>query len=877
MAITWQAAGAVSAASGTSVSPAYPASIAAGDLLILLVGMKPSTANSGSVTTPSGWTSVASLTGAGGYGATLGADTGNTNVWAFSKVADGTESGTLAVSVATNNVSWMTIHRLSNATGVWDVAGATGSDTSAGNVSVTFSSDPGVTSGDYIVAAMVIPTDVTTPTQFSAEAFSQTGVTFGTVTEVVEPDSTTGNDIGGFVIRAAVSSGTSSAAPVMTATAGGTTTNVRGPAVFVRAREMSATVVDIDAADTVTFGASSDAVLDVAADASATATVAGVATADVVAAPATPDRSWDFESGTVGVVVATSDTPSAGDTAFNNVTENTGSGGSFKYSNDTAANGSQSVKLSTGATAVSCYSQWNITGSGLSLYCRYYIYLPTGFSLSQRWDHYQPRDTATRIRHSLNTDDTLSIVNGSTVVGTSTATLSRDTWYRIEGQLLIDASAGAIELKLFVGNSTTAIETVTATGLNTGTTECTNVRIGNIFAFSNLGPLYLDDEALSFTGYMGPNVTTATHSADAAQTLTFTGAAAATVTDLADASATATFAGAATATVTDLADGTGTATFAGTATATVTDLASGTGTATFTGTATATVTDLADASATATFAGTATAASTKPVDASATATFGATADATTGLGGADAAGTLTFTGTATAASTKPVDASATLTAAGTGTVAATRFAAASQTIALAGAAIAASTKPVDATATATFAGTASATTTSASDIDGAATLTASGTASASSVKPVDAAGAATLAGSGAAAVTAAADAAAALTASGTATGTRTAFCAASGPLTASGTATVFTVQTAAASFALTLSGDASMSVDAVGSPGTLTAAVRAVGGPSAGAAPVGPSLVGAARTGAGMTSGTGSGATVAGASRNGASITEGTR
>ncbi len=242
-AITYQSAGAFaySASGGTTVAPAYPASIASGNQLILIIGMKPNTANGGSVTTPSGWTLVTSLTGAGGYGTTLGADTGNTNIFVYSKTATGSESGTLTVTIASNGVSWARMMRLSNANGLWDVAGTTGSDTTAGSASIAFSTNPGVTAGDYILGAMVIPTDITTPSQFSAEALSQTGVTFGTVTEVGEADTTTGNDLGGFIIRAPVSSGTGSANPVMTATAGGTTTNVRGPGVFVRLRESTAT------------------------------------------------------------------------------------------------------------------------------------------------------------------------------------------------------------------------------------------------------------------------------------------------------------------------------------------------------------------------------------------------------------------------------------------------------------------------------------------------------------------------------------------------------------------------------------------------------------------------------------------------------------
>ncbi|MEN9558704.1 MAG: hypothetical protein RL141_1073 [Candidatus Parcubacteria bacterium] len=238
-AITFQSSGAVVVSGITTIAPAYPASVAAGDLLVLMIGMKPSTANSGSVTTPEGWTAVSggSLTGAGGYATTLGADTGNTNVFSYFKVAEGNETGSLLVRLTTNNVSWAQMHRVSNATQDWSVAGTTGSDITGNTaVSIGMSANPGVAANDLILAAMVIPTDITTPSQFSAEAFTQTGVTFGTVTEISEPDTTTGNQIGGFVVRVPVTAGTGSASPILSATAGGTVTNVRGPGVFIRIR-----------------------------------------------------------------------------------------------------------------------------------------------------------------------------------------------------------------------------------------------------------------------------------------------------------------------------------------------------------------------------------------------------------------------------------------------------------------------------------------------------------------------------------------------------------------------------------------------------------------------------------------------------------------
>ena len=247
MSVSYGSAGtlAYSAQNGTSVAPAYPA-VASGNLLVLIIGMKPSTANSGSVTTPNGWTELTSIVGAGGYGTTLAAHTGNTNLFAYYKRASGSESGSLSVTVSTNNICWAQIIKFTNSTGGWSVANTTGSDsTGDASLSISFSTDPGVTAGDFVVGAICIPTDVTTPSQFSSQSFSQSGVVFATATEVSEADSSTGNDIGGMICYSSVSSGTSTGNPSMTATAATTYTNVRGPGIFIRIREDIAPVTFI--------------------------------------------------------------------------------------------------------------------------------------------------------------------------------------------------------------------------------------------------------------------------------------------------------------------------------------------------------------------------------------------------------------------------------------------------------------------------------------------------------------------------------------------------------------------------------------------------------------------------------------------------------
>jgi hypothetical protein len=236
---------AVSAASGASVAPVYPAAgTASRYTYLLIIGQKPTTANGGTVTTPTGWTQIGSKASGGGYVATLGADTGNTNLYVYAKdTITGSEAGTtLTVTVGDNNVCWGILLRVDSDVDVsaWALALASGTrdtaPTAATPFTITMGSDPGVQSGDLVVGAMCIPTDVTTPAQFTAQGFTQTGVTFGAGTEIIEPDSTTGNDIGGDLAYAQATAGTSSAAPGFTQTAAATITNVRGPAVVVRVR-----------------------------------------------------------------------------------------------------------------------------------------------------------------------------------------------------------------------------------------------------------------------------------------------------------------------------------------------------------------------------------------------------------------------------------------------------------------------------------------------------------------------------------------------------------------------------------------------------------------------------------------------------------------
>lgn len=236
-------AAAYSAAGGTSVAPAYPSGILATDAVLLVVGQKPSTANGGTVTTPTGWTLREELTAAGGYGTTLGADTGNTNlrIYSWDVPVDG-QTGTRSVTLGVNNISWAFIVRVPTGGGTLSYGSADGQRTTTPTspISIALTNGASATnfqSGDLALWAMCIPTDVTTPSQFSAQSITATGATFATAVEMNEPDSATGNDIGGYSAMALVTAGSSTVAPTVAVTLAGTLTNVRGPVALVRIRE----------------------------------------------------------------------------------------------------------------------------------------------------------------------------------------------------------------------------------------------------------------------------------------------------------------------------------------------------------------------------------------------------------------------------------------------------------------------------------------------------------------------------------------------------------------------------------------------------------------------------------------------------------------
>ena len=238
MAITWQTRGtaAASASNGTLVTVPYPASSSEGDKLIMIIGQKPVTANGGTCTTPANWTLVGSIMSQGGYGTTLGPDTGNTNIYVYERtVPAGGLSGSLGVTIGDNSVSWGIMHRATTDS-TWDTVSAV---FGGGNQKLSTDMPLSVGSttlemGDAVLGAFCAPTDATTGV--TGCNFFQSGTFFSTVTSEYH-ESGNGLDIDGVTFESNVVSDGKTADLGISMRYSGTLTNCQGPGCVVVVRD----------------------------------------------------------------------------------------------------------------------------------------------------------------------------------------------------------------------------------------------------------------------------------------------------------------------------------------------------------------------------------------------------------------------------------------------------------------------------------------------------------------------------------------------------------------------------------------------------------------------------------------------------------------
>lgn len=241
MAVAFGSQGTV-ASGTTSLSVAYPASISAGDLLVLCICNK-FPANGPS--TPAGWTLPTDGQRSGGSGVD-GNDSGNVFATVFYKEADGTESGSLSVTITSGDCAVGRMLRYTKGAGAWQISAVNGTDTTpgVGSWNVTAGADPGIAAGDFVVTCSAVNAN-SAATNFSSHAMTVTGATVGTDTarltgtgDTPSGGTSLGNDCTLAIADHEITAGSSSAAPAFSmAYAGGTAASPAGATVFLRLRE----------------------------------------------------------------------------------------------------------------------------------------------------------------------------------------------------------------------------------------------------------------------------------------------------------------------------------------------------------------------------------------------------------------------------------------------------------------------------------------------------------------------------------------------------------------------------------------------------------------------------------------------------------------
>lgn len=176
----------------------------------------------------------------------------------------------------------------------------------------------------------------------------------------------------------------------------------------------------------------------------------------------------------------------------------------------TAAHGTRGAV--TAATAVVSYLGWTVPAT-LTFAYRYYFNITTAPSATTQVAWVSADGTNPIHTTNLRNDRKLTVTTSTagTSFYTSTTTPALNTWYRVECEITVaTATTGVIAWRLYLGDSTTPLETATAkTDANFGTDGITVARFGKAQA-PNTMVLVIDDLATSNdTAPIGPVVAAA--------------------------------------------------------------------------------------------------------------------------------------------------------------------------------------------------------------------------------------------------------------------------------------------------------------------------------------------------------------------------------
>lgn len=213
------------------------------------------------------------------------------------------------------------------------------------------------------------------------------------------------------------------------------------------------------------------------------------------------------EGGTNGATVTKANSGGDSGQPWDNIAIN--GSGSLTYSSAQVMSGSLSYYVSTTASPGQAFMVWTsqITQPGKTMYMAVHCYITSRVSTTRfiQFTNVSINNCGGVGLSASGTSFTLQD-STSTIVATSTTTVPVNQWIRLEMMVFSDATAGQIELKIFL-DPTSAVPTeiiTTSASQNTRGDDIAAAVFGNLSNTANFG-MYLDNIAVQDTAYVGLN------------------------------------------------------------------------------------------------------------------------------------------------------------------------------------------------------------------------------------------------------------------------------------------------------------------------------------------------------------------------------------
>jgi hypothetical protein len=217
--------------------------------------------------------------------------------------------------------------------------------------------------------------------------------------------------------------------------------------------------------------------------------------------------SNNFEGGTTGTTITTANSGGASGTAFTAVT--IGTTASATFSNVHAAHGNLGLVVATGTTSSNAQMQWGSTvlGTLTTIYGRAYFYTTAAPGANDAVVQFQSSG-ASVCGFQITTGSQWLVQDAAfTYIHTFTSVIPTGQWVRIEWKVIFSATVGQVILNYYAtADSTTVTESYTSPATQNFGASINTANFGWNNAHVSQPTMYLDDLALSTTGFLGPAV-----------------------------------------------------------------------------------------------------------------------------------------------------------------------------------------------------------------------------------------------------------------------------------------------------------------------------------------------------------------------------------